>query len=279
MKHTIKNYGFSPQPIQPDHYVFGAGKVPEVILQADGQWDKFLPVFEKQFSDNLETFGCTVFGTLNAREILKIKISGVEENYGDRDLYIISNTAPPGNDPHVVGEILRLQGASLEKTLPFRDNIKDLIEFASFESKEEELIKERNISLAKFEFLHEWVFKDNTSLKNKQELMIKNLQFSPLGVSVRAWEQRENGLYYKEQGELDTHWTILIGYEYGKYWKIYDTYPTSEGEAIKYLEWDYDFGYCKRYYLAPKFNKEPEPEGKIFWELIINFFKNLFKIK
>lgn len=277
MKHSIKNYGFSPQPIKSDHYVFGAGKIPEVVLQANGQWDKFLPVFEKQSTDSLETFGCTVFGTLNAREILKIKISGVEENYCDRDLYIISNTVPPGNDPHVVGETLRLQGASLEKTLPFRNDIKDLIEFASFESKEEELIKERNISLAKFEFLHEWVFKDNTPLKNKQELIIKNLQFSPLGVSVRAWEQRENGLYYKEQGELDTHWTVLIGYEYGKYWKIYDTYPTSEGKAIKYLEWDYDFEYCKRYYLAPKFESIEKLQKKTFWQSIINFLKNYLK--
>lgn len=275
MKHTIKNFGFSPKPIQPDHYVFGASKVPQVILQADGQWIKFLPVFEKQSNEKLETYGCTVFATLNAREILKIKISGVEENYCDRDLYIISNTTPPGNDPHVVAEILRIEGASLEKTLPFRDNINNLIEFTSFESKESELFKERKISLEKFEYLHEWVFTNNTSLKNKQDLIIKNLQLSPLGVSVVAWEQRDNGLYYKEQGEQDTHWTVLIGYEYGKHWIIYDTYPTSDGEAIKYLEWDYDFGYCKRYYLAPKFKKELEKET--FWKLIINFFKKHLK--
>ena len=277
MKHTVKNYGFAPKPILPDQYVFGAGKIPEVVLQADGQWDKFLPVFEKQYTDKLETFGCTVFGTLNAREILKIKISGIEENYSDRDLYIISNTAPPGNDPHVVAEILRLKGASFEKTLPFRMDIKDLIEFASFELKEAELNKERLVSLERFEYLHEWVFTNNTSLKNKQALMLRNLQFSPLGVSVEAWKQKENGLYYKEQGDPDTHWAVLIGYEYGKYWKVYDTYPTSEGEAIKYLEWDYDFGYCKRYYLAPKFKKEPELEKETFWKLIINFLKKYLK--
>ena len=277
MKKIIKNHGFNPKPILADQYVFGAGKVPEVILQADGQWDKFLPVFEKQSNDSLETYGCTVFGTLNAREILKIKISGIEENYNDRDLYIISNTTPPGNDPHVVAETMRLKGVSFEKTLPFREDIKNLIEFVSFESKETLLIKEREISLTKFEFLHEWVFNINLSLNQKQALIIKNLQFSPLGVSVRAWEQRENGLYYKEQGEQDTHWCVLIGYEYGKHWKVYDTYPTSDGEAIKYLEWDYDFGYCKRYYLAPKFKENLVLEEKTFWKLIINFFKKYLK--
>lgn len=273
----IRDYGFRPQPILADHYVFGAGMVPQDILQADGQWGAFLPIFENQSRDDFETYGCTVFGTENVIEILKKKISGIEDNYSDRDLYIISETFPPGNDPHVIAETIRDDGLVMESSLPYRQETNTFDKFRDFEGKEISLAQERAQWKAKYIFLHEWVFyTNNLSPQQKQALLMKNLQFSPLGISVRAWQQRENGLYFKEANEIDTHWCVLIGYVEGKHWIIYDSYPTTDGDSIKLLEWNYDFGFCKRYYLAPR----PQAEitrNETLWQKIISFIKNIFK--
>jgi hypothetical protein len=268
---TIKNFGFSPNKITSDHYIFGASMVPKDILQADGQWFKFLPIFEKQFNEDFDTYGCTVFGTLNILEILKIKVTNVEENYSDRDLYISSNTRPPGNDPHVVIETVRNLGITRESLLPFRDDIKTLEQYCSLDGREQEILAERQKSLDCFTILHEWVFDSNIPLAQKQKLIIECLRYSPLGISVRAWQQRENGLYYKEIGETDTHWCALIGYTMDEKWFIYDTYD----KEVKELEWNYDFGYCKRYYLRPK---EPAIIKKSsFWKSIISYILKLIK--
>jgi len=64
-----KQYGFdiSQVEILEDDWKFGA-RSERIVLQKDGQWDKFIPVFEHQAKD-FETFGCTVYGGTSQMEM------------------------------------------------------------------------------------------------------------------------------------------------------------------------------------------------------------------
>lgn len=248
--HTIAPHGFIPPIITPDHYIFGAQMVPKVVRQSDRQWLDFIPAGEPQFNGSFETYGCTVFGTLNAREVLCKRAFGKDENNSDRFTYISSDTNPPGNDPHVVAESIRTEGVVPEEELPFTADIIDLQTFRNMGDKGPDLISEGLEETKKILFLHEWLWSDpNISISDKQEKMWECLQYSPLGVSVHAWEQDENGLYSKNPGDEDNHWVVIIGGVFGKCWLVYDSYPTTEGSYLKKLAWDYNFGWSKRYHM------------------------------
>ena len=64
------NYGFLPSKIEPDHYVLGGSELPKIVLMPLGNWERYLPVEERQFQWNVETANCTGFGTLSAIETL-----------------------------------------------------------------------------------------------------------------------------------------------------------------------------------------------------------------
>ena len=55
-------YGFLPPTIKEEDYVFGAGKIPEEVLQDNMDWLQFLPLNERQKKD-IETANCTGFHT------------------------------------------------------------------------------------------------------------------------------------------------------------------------------------------------------------------------
>lgn len=276
MNHTIQQLGFVTPVHEPDHYVFGGELVPRTVLQPSANWTLFLPVGERQETDIFDTSGCTVFGTLNAIEILFNRIKNANANFSDRFTYITSGTQPPGNDPHVVAETIRTVGVVDEEKLPFSTDIDSLQKF--MQMTDEKTLRQLGLEwLSYFDMKHEWVFMPNTSLSQKQKLLIECLTLSPLGVSVRAWQQRENGLYYKEIGEQDTHWCVCIGYEIGKYWIIFDSYPQSEGDYIKHLEWDYDFGFAKRYYLSSQLVPIVKKKENLL-QIIINWLTNLIQL-
>lgn len=284
MTNKIVDKGFRPPRIMPDHYFLGAEMVPEIVLQPDGQWLEFLPTKEKQLNDNFDTYGCTVFGTLNAGiEILHKRIFGIEENYSDRFLYIVSETFPPaGNDPHVVAEALRNSGAVREIDLPFDANCDTLEKYISLGEDGPAMLKLAEQFKEQFTFMHDWVFATSLPLFLKQQKLKYALTLSPVGISVRAWQRRKNGLYFKEAGEIDTHWCVLIGYIEGEKWFIFDSYPDAGESYIKELEWDYDFAFAKRYYLAKKTAdakpiQTPTQEKKeSFWTRFINWLRNIF---
>ncbi len=90
------------------------------------------------------------------------------------------------------------------------------------------------------------------------------LKYSPLGVSVVAWRGRD-GLFVKDKGEPDNHWTTVVAYKEGEYWLVADSYLVFDS-PFKRLAWDYDFGSIKRYSLTPKI--------EVNW--VIDLFKRLF---
>ncbi len=259
----MKNYGFIRPLIDKTHYL--GGTLPKDILQSNGQWLELLPVNEKQARDNFETYGCTTFGSLNALEILKKRVTNIEDNYSDRFTYITSQTQPPGNDPHIVAETIRKTGVISEQSLPFSDEINTFEKFDNIGTSPENFAREADEWLGKYHYLHEWVF--DGDVPNKQELLKEYLQYSPLGVSVYAWVQDSDGLY-KKYGE-DNHWTCLVGYVENEYWIVFDSYPTTDGSEIKHLAWNFDFGYAKRYLISPTPNKAKMST----WEIIKGWFR------
>ena len=69
------NYGFVRPKIEGKHYVLGGVfSLPKSVLQADGQWDKWLPDREFQNMNGVEVYNCTSFGTLNCIETLVKKL-------------------------------------------------------------------------------------------------------------------------------------------------------------------------------------------------------------
>ena len=261
----MKNYGLKIVPRDPLDYEFkpGASKIHKEVRRADGQWLNDLPQGEIQLKNEVETFSCVSFGTLNIAEILeKVKFNSIS-NWSDRFLAIASNTSPQGNDPKTVAQTFRDAGAIPEEMLPFSDDIKSFEEYHSPKPLPSGFTDIGKDWLKTWEIGYEWV---RTSPK---ELM-EELQYSPLGVAVEAWKQDDKGFYYG--GENPNHWTALIGYEKDNFWLVYDSYPTTPGSYCKKLRWDYSFKFGMSYSLK---KKETAKKTNWFYELLARLFGNL----
>jgi len=261
MKNKI--YGYIEPLITEEHYVLGSSKLNQVVLQIDGDWLPYTPFFEPQ-QRQFETYNCTSFNTLNCLETL-FKRLGVDGNYSDRFLGIVAGTKPPGNDPHVVAEAIRKHGLIPEAMLPFSDDLKTVEEYYSFKGADEaECRKAGKEWLKKWNFGHEWVFQGD--VPNRAESMLEALKYSPLGVSVNAW--KKNGdLYTKVKGSRDNHWTAcIVGYDKDNFWLIDDSYLDQE-KPLKKLDWNYPFGFCKRFHV------EERPYQPSCFEKLLNLLK------
>ena len=240
----MKNYGYIEPVIQPKEYMFGGLLVPAEVLQEDGQWGAFLPDEEVQ-RNGFDTYNCTGFGTLNALEMLFNRKFGVEMNWSERFTGVMANTYPPGNSPHKVAEAIRKHGVIEDNLLPFAD-AGDIDAYYSPDPMERKYLRIGQRWLKEYRMKHEWVI-SNLTIGDRKKKLIEALKYSPLGISVDAWQER-NGLFYKNG--RDNHWTVLYGYVLGKFWKVYDSY---KGNTVcKKLEWNWDFGFAKRYYLSER---------------------------
>ena len=252
MEYEIKNYGYIPDVIEEDQYIFGSSAIPDEILQPTGQWGDFLPKDEFQSNSNFDTNGCTEYGNLNSIEtLMKRKFQG-DYNYSERYLAVLAENAREGNSPHKVLETIRnVSGLISDFLLPFNNSINTWEQWASPKPMTEAYISEGKKFNDNYVFLHEWVFTDNNS--NKIELIKEALKRSPLGISVYAWVyDNEKQAYIKPKGSKDNHWICLYGYEEGKYWLIFDQYDSTH----KKLVWDFDFTCAKKYYIAKKMTNQ-----------------------
>ena len=266
----IQNHGFiAPSEILAEEYIFGSSPMEYNIYQPDGDWSNYLPVTEYQLRNGLETANCTAFGTLNCLETLIKRKYGIEENFSERFLGIAAGTRPPGNSPHVVCDALRDKGIIDDKLLPFGD-ISTIGEYYSPDPLTADFLYAGKSWLDKWEFTHEWVVYPST--KDKKRELINGLKYSPLGVSVLAWKQDENGLYTKNKGEGDNHWVTLYGYVYGQYFCVFDHYD----DTTKKLIWDYDFLYAKRFAIN-KIQSEIYKKKVGILELLKIYFSDIMK--
>ena len=266
----ITDHGFREPAIDETHYGLGALKelkgFPEVILKPDGQYDN-LPPREVQ-NRAMEPMNCTNYGTYNCLDIIEMTLYGTMTDKSERYGGVISGTTKGGNDPHTVAEHIRDEGMIPEEVLPYNDTINTWNKYYSPKPMTQKYLDMGDDWLDKYDFGHEWVWTNKAlAIKSKQDLMMKWIKNSPLGVSVLAWQYR-NGYYWKNRGEQDNHWCCCYGYVKDKYWKIYDSYD----DTTKELEWNYDFSFCKRYYLNKKkqeTNMEKTKLSQIYNELLM----------
>jgi hypothetical protein len=251
----LKNYGYIPDEIKDEDYVFGGLQLPDEILQPSGNWADFLPVDEFQRKNNIETQNCTAFGTLNCLETLIRRKFGGTPNYSDRAVGIAAGTSPiEGNTPQRVIETIRKEPCIVdEEDLPFDDSIKTPFQYFTPNPLSSYLISKAK--LWPFAIGHEWVFKGKAS--NKPQLLMEALKRSPLGVSVCAWKyDSDRQAYVKPEGMEDNHWVEMYAFEEGNCWYIFDHYDATH----KKLVWDYDFEAVKRYYVTKALTPQ-EQEG------------------
>ena len=248
MSKKEKNHGLILDVITPDNYIFGGeASIEQKAIQLNGDWSNFLPEDELQKRNGLETNNCVAFATLNGIEILMNRLFGLLENYSERFVGILAQSGNGGNSPQKVCETIRyISGLIPEKDLPFGDSIKTLQDYYSPNPIPRKLIEKGREWINKFDFKHEWVFLPGE--KYKQELMLKALEYSPLGASVYAWNFDEDTELYFKEDERDNHWVTIYHAEPGLFWSIFDHYDNTH----KRLKWNTDFLLAKKYSLTKR---------------------------
>ncbi len=245
-------YGFIKEAVKRGQYVFGKQKLPQIVLQPDGQWIDHLPEYEAQAQNGWDTYACTIFGTINAIEILEARIYGVLNNYSERFHYNMIPVRPPGGSPHAAAESIRKNGMVAQNAYPMTETFEEYVlpEPVSLE------IRAQGLEwLDKRAFGHEylwsvpwWAFwRSEPTQEQKATLFKEALKYSPVGVSVTAWYDNGDGVYI-DRGEANNHWCVMIGYEEradGTYFKIFDSYD----HEVKILSPYHRIESAKRYHL------------------------------
>src|SRR3990167_2824197 len=257
----MKNYGLKLVPRDPLDfcYTLGASKIHKEVRREDGNWVKDLPDGEIQQRSGFESFSCVSFATLNIAEILQWVKFGIRSNYSDRFLSTMSETTDQGNDPKKVADAFRHAGAVPESDWPFTNEIDT---FDKFHAPSPLSVRNKGIQWLKdYEIGYEWV-------TPTPENLMEELRYSPLGIAVEAWQEKD-GLYYG--GENPNHWTCLVGYVEGKHWVVFDSYPETGGSYLKNLAWDYSFKIVMSYSL-----KKKSQEEKSWFQNILDFLNEIF---
>ncbi|MCK6462840.1 MAG: hypothetical protein L6Q29_03430 [Candidatus Pacebacteria bacterium] len=267
MKNELKNYGFNPEliEIKPEEYVFGAEKIPMVVIKPDGQYDDFLPIYEPQ-AEKYETSGCTVWGSQNQAECYFKKVFGFEPNFAEIFNYILAGVTLAGANPQNAYESIRNDGVVDNALLPIPDTYE---QFSNPKQITSELKAKGKQWLEQYDFKHEWLI-----VPTKEQ--IKNtLPYSPVAIAVTAWIEQD-GLYI-DNGQPNTHWCLCYGYiedERGIILKIFDSYDHSK----KLLHPDHKISVAKRIYIKKKEQPtELKETPKIsWWSLLLDFIKAIF---
>jgi len=246
--------GYVYKPTTPKQWVHGSKKATArfgaIPLMPGGHgWDAYIPSFESQNINNVESYACTVYGALKAWITLANKLGyDIPDNCSERFNAIVAGIVPPGANPHDVAESMRTVGMIENKYLPFDKKIKSTEAFYQPKPMPEELIAEAKKLVQKYEFGHETVFNDpqyGLRTLNKPAKLKEALSRGPVCVSVCAWKEDAQGYFYKDPTDLDQHWTFLVDYVEGEYWLVDDQYAPYE----KKIRWETDFQTAEVYFL------------------------------
>lgn len=229
--------GFVPDSPDERDFVFGAEVslakrfAGRTILNEAGDWINYLPPTEHQAPD-YETNACVSFGTLNAIEILRQLRDDIDENLSDRYVARMSGTDPlRGNSPRNVANAVKKWWSLKESEYPRPATLEEF-----YKNIPRRLIQLAIGRGAYYDFGYEKV--------NKSDIK-EALRYSPLGISVPAWFKGEDGLYYRPEGQRDTHWCTLVAMQPNGNYIVFDSYYP----FLKELRADIDPEIIYSYYL------------------------------
>lgn len=169
------------------------------VLQEDGQWDAYKPVYETQFLKYADTFACVTFSSANCLEFLHKRKYETDLNTSDRFIAILSGTKCNfGNWLQNVGNTWNNAGFLYEIEFPSPSQIMNCSEFyVPLTQEQKDLAKSR---LQTYEISYRWITATDWAIKQA-------LQFAPVQVVIND----------------GSHAVTCYGYE-GDKAKIYDTY-------------------------------------------------------
>lgn len=271
MNKEIKS-GLKFDEMSPDHWVLGAQAVPPIINPL-GDWRPY--VFETQQQNyGWESNGCVCWTTWHCIELIIYQKYGIKEAYSKRLLAGLVDTSIDGTTPQIAAETVRKCGGVHEMDWPFLPTTSKE-EF--FQKPPQAILDLAKEFLAKYEFSHWFVPTDPLSIKTA-------LKSSPLLISVSAWFQRDNGMYYFPEGMQNNHATTLVFQTDGVSRTVYDSYADGEGDPfLKDIEWGAPSIMAKGFSVTLKKKdlpvEKPLPEennwrGLTWW--LIQLFKKIF---
>lgn len=265
MNKEIK-YGFVPPPEDKKDFVLGGVfSLPKVALQPDGNWYPYLPLYEKQYGTNWDSYGCTVFGTQNALETILKRLQGGAYDFSERFNYNLIGIVPPGADPKQAAQSIHEYGVIEQKDLPYVDSAS---EFASPRPVTKDLIAKGHKWLEQYSFGYEFVYQNVMD----KEKMREALKYSPLGVSVSAWYKNDSNEYYSPKGQSNNHWCVAFRIdEMDRVW-VFDSYD----QSVKILAKDHDIQFCIRYQVTTLKDVAVQVS---FLSKLVQLLKDIFTIK
>lgn len=226
-------------------YVLGVSKIPYIYYNESGDWEPYLPKFEKQRTKrDEETSACTVFASLSQIETLYNFLYNEEPNYSERFTYNLIPIVPPnGTDPQNTHECIRKRGVIPEQYLPMTNT---LAEYANAGDITGSHLAKGLYWLEKHTYLHEWVWNTGNRPDNYLEVLKDALKTSPIAVSVTAWREVD-GVYVSDTGG-NNHYCLLYKIDDEGYPWVYDTYDFSKKKLAK----DHNIRRAKRIHLQKK---------------------------
>lgn len=233
--------------IKDGHYFLGSGLLGSQESNSNGDWSAFIPTTTDDFQSNkgIDAMDCTVYGTDHALITLMKSVFGQEYRYAQRYIAILTGITQQGGDPHMVAEMIRLNGEIPYSDLPFDDSIASWNDYYSPKPMSFKLLSEGQNWLNQYSFGHEWVFDATETLAQKQAKITQALKRSPLGMSVSAWFPDGLGGYNQPANAPENHWVECYK-EDVNYYYIFDSYDNTHKKYCKLS----NISLCKLYKIS-----------------------------
>lgn len=229
-----RGHGLIIEPPSETDYVSGDGNLSGEVINPDGNWLPFIPKFEHQ-APRFETNSCATQATLNAYETLSIFLLGEEKNLSDRMVAKGSGTDPKaGNSPQKVSYFFYKNWSVFEEDYPM-EGVQTVDEYY----KEIPDILYSKAQIVRGDGV--WGYE---AITNPTKLKLQDaLTKGAVCISVAAWGQDENGIYYKPATWRDNHYVQLLQIKPNGNYLVFDSYDPSlkeyRGDAIPAIAYRY----------------------------------------
>ena len=222
LAHTIRR--------SPFDFVLGDGNIDISYTRKSGQWLDALPVYEKQ-NRGYETYTCVLQSATNCIETHLKAITGEDFNFSDRALARAALVhLGKGTSFIKAAQAITDIGLVDETLYPF-DGALNWKEF--FAELPMSVIEAGGAWKSRYKYSYQWV----ESGKLSTEQITKALTKGPVQTSLQYSSRKNAQGFYSNYTMAANHAVVIVGYEYGKYWYVLDSYDP----FLKKYTWDSTF--------------------------------------